>query len=254
MNNVQPSRTRPLTLLHTADVHLDDRSVGADQSPKAHRAFEAIIDCARDVNVDVVLIAGDLFDHNRVSDATVDFAQHQLRRLHCPAVILPGNHDCLQADGIYSRHDFDAACSNVRLIRDPNGQTLTFPDMDLQIWGRAMEVHEPGFHPLAQLPVPTAGPPHWHVAMAHGFFYEDFEIPERSSPVLASEIRESGRHYVALGHKHVMADHSQDGVTAWYPGTPLPDWPAAPPGHVLVVEFCPDKGVAVRPCEVLEKA
>ena len=254
MRNVKPPGTRPLTLLHTADVHLDDRAAGAAQPPTSHRGFEAIIDRALDLNVDMVLIAGDLFDHNRVNDGTVHFAQHQLRRLHCPAVILPGNHDCLQADGIYRRHDFDAACGNVRLIRDPNGQTLTFPDLDLQIWGRAMEVHEPAFHPLARLPVPAAGAARWHVAMAHGFFYEDFETPERSSPILASEIRESGRDYVALGHKHVMADHSQAGVTAWYPGTPLPDWSAAPPGHVLVVEFCPDSGVTVRPHEVVETA
>ena len=244
--------TRPLTLLHTADIHLDNRPEGAVRPPKAHSAFEAIIDYALDFNVDVVLIAGDLFDHNRVNEETVGFAQDQLRRLHCPAVILPGNHDCLQADGIYSRHDFNAACDNVRVISEPQGQTMTFPNLDLRIWGRAMESHEPGFHPLACLPVRAKKPARWHVAMAHGFFYEDFETPERSSPILASEIRESGWDYVALGHKHVMADHSQEGVTAWYPGTPLPDWSTAPPGHVLVVELFPDRGVTVRPRQVVE--
>jgi DNA repair exonuclease SbcCD nuclease subunit len=251
MDKVKPTGSRRLTLLHTADIHLDNPPVAADQPPKVHRAFEAIVDCALDVNVDLVLIAGDLFDHNRVGEETVVFAQDQLRRLHCPAVILPGNHDCLQAGGIYSRHDFNAACDNVEVISDPDGQTITFPELDLRIWGRAMEVHEPGFQPLARLPVRAARPTHWHVAMAHGFFYEDFETPERSSPILASEIRETGWDYVALGHKHVMADHSQDAVTAWYPGTPMPDWPSAPPGHVLVVEFCPDRGVAVRPRQVV---
>ena len=250
MSKVKPTGIRPLTLLHTADVHLDNRLPGADQTPKAHGAFETIIDRALDCSVDIVLIAGDLFDHNRVNEDTVVFAQDQLRRLHCPAVILPGNHDCLQADGIYRRHDFHAACSNVRLISDPNGQTVTFPELALRIWGRAMEVHEPGFHPLAHLPVAAATPALWNVAMAHGFFYEDFETPERSSPILASEIRESGWDYVAMGHKHVMADHSQNGVTAWYPGTPLPEWSTAPQGHVLLVELCPDRGVAVRPCPV----
>jgi predicted phosphodiesterase len=86
--------------------------------------------------------------------------------------------------------------------------------------------------------------------MAHGFFYEDFEQPERSSPILAAEIRQTGWDYVAMGHKHVMADHSQEGVTAWYPGTPLPEWSGAPPGHVLLVECCPERGVIVRPQKV----
>ena len=252
MDKVKSTGSRRVTLLHTADIHLDNLPANSTQSPKAYRAFEAIIDCAQSVGVDLVLIAGDLFDHNRVDEQAVAFAQDQLRRLACPAVILPGNHDCLQADGIYRRHDFSAACNNVRVISDPEGQSITFADLDLRIWGRGMEAHEPGFHPLAHLPTRDANPTRWHVAMAHGFFYEDFETPERSSPILASEIRQTGWDYVALGHKHVMADHSQGGVAAWYPGTPQPDWSPAPPGHILMVEFCPNRGVAVRPHPVAE--
>ena len=252
MDKVKSICNRPLTLLHTADIHLDNRPADSTQLPKTYLTFEAIMDCAQDVNVDLVLIAGDLFDHNRVDEEAVVFAQDQLRRLDCPAVILPGNHDCLQADGIYKRHDFSAACKNVRVISDPDGQSITFPDLDLRVWGRGMVDHEPGFHPLAHLPARDASPTRWQVAMAHGFFYEDFEAPERSSPILASEIRETGWDYVALGHKHVMADHSQGRVAAWYPGTPQPDWSPGPPGHVLVVEFCRDRGVAVRPHHMAE--
>ena len=236
---------RKLTLLHTADVHLDNPLHGAAEPPRAHRIFQAIIDRALDSRVDAVLIAGDLFDHNRVANETIAFAQSQLRRLRCPAVILPGNHDCLGSpNAIYHRHDFSAACGNVRVITELDGQSIAFPELDLIVWGRGMEVHEPGFHPLAHLPTRRDG--RWHVAMAHGFFYEDGETPERSSPILAAEIRQAGWDYVAMGHKHVLADHSQGDVAAWYPGTPLPDWSAAPPGHVLLVECCPEHGITVR--------
>ena len=241
---------RQLTLLHTADVHLDDPSRSTAEPPRARRAFEAVIDHARDGRVDAVLIVGDLFDHNRVADETVAFAQRQLRRLPCPAVILPGNHDCLQPNGVYRRHDFSAGCGNVRVITELNGQSLAFPDLDLVVWGRGMVAHEPDFHPLAHLP--TRRDKRWHVAMAHGFFYEDSEAPERSSPILAAQIRQSGWDYVALGHKHVTADHSQGDVTAWYPGPPLPDSSAAPPGRVLLIECCPENGVTVRPQQVAE--
>ena len=245
---MEATGNRRLTLLHTADVHLDNWPRGTTEPPGAHRAFEAIIDRALDTQVDIVLIAGDLFDHNRVADEVIAFAQSQLRRLHCPAVILPGNHDCLHPNGIYHRHDFDAACDNVRVITELAGQTIAFPELNLVIWGRGMEAHEPGFRPLGHIPTRHNGC--WHVAMAHGFFYEDFEQPERSSPILAAEIRQTGWDYVAMGHKHVMADHSQEGVTAWYPGTPLPEWSGAPPGHVLLVECCPERGVIVRPQKV----
>ena len=245
---METNGNRRLTLLHTADVHLDTCPQGTTEPPSAHRAFEAIIDRALDVEVDVVLIAGDLFDHNRVDDATISFAQRQLRRLHCPAVILPGNHDCLHPNGVYRRHDFSAACGNVRVITELDGQAIAFPELDLLVWGRGMEAHEPDFHPLAHIPARHDG--RWHVAMAHGFFYEDFETPERSSPILAAEICQTGWDYVAMGHKHVTADHSQGDVAAWYPGTPLPDWSSAPPGHVLLVECCPERGITVRPQQV----
>ena len=249
---METTGNRRLTFLHTADVHLDNHPQGTAEPPRVHRAFEAIIDHALNAKVDLVLIAGDLFDHNRVDDETVAFAQSQLRRLRCLAVILPGNHDCLHPNGIYRRHDFSAACDNVRVITELDGQTIAFPELDLAVWGRGMEAHEPGFHPLANIPTRHAEPARWHVAMAHGFFYEDFEIPERSSPILAAEIRQTGWDYVAMGHKHVMADHSQGDVVAWYPGTPSPDWSAAPPGHVLLVECCPEHGLKVRPQRVVE--
>ena len=242
--------SRRLTLLHTADVHLDNPPRGATEPPKAHRVFAAIIDRALDARVDVALIAGDLFDHNRVADETVAFAQRQLRRLHCPAVILPGNHDCLHPSGIYARHDFSAACGNVRVVTAPDGQTIAFPDLDLIVWGRGMEAHEPGFHPLAHLPARHDGG--WHVAMAHGFFYEDFETPERSSPIVAAEIRQSGWDYVAMGHKHVTADHSQGDTAAWYPGAPLAEWSTAPPGRVLLVACCPERGISAWPQPIAE--
>ena len=138
--------------------------------PSITTAFETIITRAIAAEVDVLLIAGDLFDHNRVPDETIAFTQEQLRRLQRPVVILPGNHDCLYTNAIYDRHNFHAACNNVQVITELNGQVIEFPDLDLVVWGRAMEEHTPGFHPLAH--IPTRHDQRWHIAMAHGFFYE----------------------------------------------------------------------------------
>ncbi len=100
---------RALKILHTADVHLDCDSYGKTEQRQAHRAlyqhcFETIITRAIAAEVDALLIAGDLFDHNRVPDETIAFTQAQLRRLQRPVVILPGNHDCLYTNAVYDRH------------------------------------------------------------------------------------------------------------------------------------------------------
>jgi DNA repair exonuclease SbcCD nuclease subunit len=109
-----------------------------------------------------------------------------------------------------------------------------------------MEEHEPGFHPLAHLP--TRQDQRWHIAMAHGFFYETRQEAERSSPIFAEEIRDAGWDYVALGHHHALTNVSQGNVVAYYPGAPLINWRGDPPnGHVLLLDFSPEHGVRVTP-------
>jgi DNA repair exonuclease SbcCD nuclease subunit len=241
---------RRLRLLHTADVHLDSDSFGGAELARAHhersrRCFRGIMEMAAAETVDVVLIAGDLFDHNRVADETVAFVHRELQRLGRPVAILPGNHDCLRTNAIYDRHDVTAGAGHVRVITALHGQTLDFPELDLVIWGRAMEEHEPGFHPLAHLP--SRDGRRWHVVMAHGFFYPQRQPVDRSSPIFAEEIRDTGWDYVALGHQHVPTDVSQGNVVARYSGAPLVDWRSEhTDGHVSLVDLSPEHGVTVR--------
>ena len=235
---VRPAR-RPLRVLHTADVHLGSDAYGSPQDQAAHRdrerrVLERIVDCALADQVDLVLIAGDLFENHRVPDDTIAFARAALSRLRQPVVILPGNHDCLHANAIYDRHDFAAGARHVHVIRALDGESVAFPELDAVVWGRAMTEHEPSFRPLAHLP---ARDDRWSLAMGHGFFYEARERPERSSPIFADEIAGAGWDYFALGHHHLRTNVSQGDVAAYYAGAP---------GDVLRIDFS-DRGVHVAP-------
>lgn len=230
------SGRRPLRVLHTADVHLGSDAYGNAAEQAAHavrerRLFEQIVDLALADEVDLLLIAGDLFDHSRVPDETVAFARTMLDRLHQPVVVLPGNHDCL----LYERHDFKGSAGHVHVIRALDGETIEFPHLDAVVWGRAMREHEPAFQPLAHLP--PRDDRRWCLAMGHGFFYEERQRPDRSSPIFADEVRDSGWDYVALGHHHLQADVSQGRVRAFYAGAP---------GTVLRVDLSAD-AVRVEP-------
>jgi DNA repair exonuclease SbcCD nuclease subunit len=224
-------------------VHLDGDSYGTSQQQQAHRerlrdVFRRIVDLALADDVHLVLIAGDLFDHNRVADDTVAFVQAELRRFRRPVVILPGNHDSLYANSLHDRHDLADGANHVHVIRKLQGQVIEFPELDLMVWGRAMEEHEREFRPLAH--VPPRDEARWCLAMGHGFFYETRQPPERSSPIFADEIRDSGWDYVALGHQHVQTDVSQGSVVAYYAGAPMD-------GSVLRVDFSEEDGVRVAP-------
>jgi DNA repair exonuclease SbcCD nuclease subunit len=222
-------------------VHLGSDAYGNSEQQATHRdrerqVFQRIVDRALADQVDLLLIAGDLFEHNRVPDETVAFVRTELDRLRQPVVILPGNHDCLHTNAIYDRHDFAAGTSHVHVIRELDGETLEFPELDAVVWGRAMEEHEPAFQPLAH--IPARDPRRWSLAMGHGFFYEERQRPERSSPIFAEEIHDTGWDYVALGHHHLRTNVSQGGVAAYYAGAP---------GAVLRIDFSMDGGIRVEP-------
>jgi DNA repair exonuclease SbcCD nuclease subunit len=221
-------------------VHLGSDAYGRAEEQAVHgdrerRVFRRIVDRALTERVDLLVIAGDLFDHNRVADETVGFVRAELDRLRQPVVILPGNHDSLHAGAIYDRHDLGAGAGHVRVITRLDGETVDFPELDLTVWGRAMEEHEPSFSPLAGLPQRDAR--RWCLALGHGFFFEERQRPDRSSPIFADEVRDSGWDYVALGHHHLQTNVSQGAVTAYYAGAP---------GSVLLVDFS-DDGVRVLP-------
>ena len=241
-----PSR-RSLRVLHTADVHLDGDVGGNAEQQLAYRergraVLRRIVDRALADEVDLVLIAGDLFDHNRVPDATIAFVRAQLERLRQPIVILPGNHDALYTKAIYDRHDFSAGAPHVHVIHRLEGQTLDFPELELSVWGRAMEEHVLTFQPLAN--IPSRDDRRWSIGMGHGFFYPERQRPDRSSPIFADEIRDSGWDYLALGHHHVRTDVSQGRVAAHYPGAPME---GSAHGTILRIDFSTDGGVHVSP-------
>ena len=230
-----------LKILHTADVHLDLDGDGADPHsrryrPIIHQAFSTVIDLAIQDNVDLLLMAGDLFDSNRPAGDVVDFAIQELRRAGRPIVLIPGNHDCLTTPSIYHRVDLPAAVPDLLLISHPAGERHQLSAHNLVLWGRGMVEHEPTYRPMGGIPRPQGDA--WHIALGHGFFMDDDVPSHRSSPIYASEIRASGWDYVALGHCHAFSDVSQGPVTAYYSGAPgfFPGVHGAD-GHVALVQF-----------------
>jgi DNA repair exonuclease SbcCD nuclease subunit len=72
--------------------------------------------------------------------------------------------------------------------------------------------------------------------------------PERSSPIFADELRDTGWDYIALGHHHVQTDVSQGRVAAYYAGALMIEWGGGhPEGAVLRINFSAEDGIRVEP-------
>ena len=346
------ARRRKIRLIHTSDTHLGD-----DWNPDAAaRALSAVVDGVHRLAGDALLIAGDVFDHARISDAVLEFFVAEMARAAVPAVILPGNHDLYDAASLYHRRPFAAAPDNLHLITATRGALLSLPALTLDIWGRAMDCHTPAFRPLQGIPTrrhnastnnrngggsnrngdsssgssdcdgrdgsngnssrnedgsvnggvssdgndrssspgnalthrgdnsdrsfPPGNAPayrgdgnvrsfppnnapayrgdgdsgrsgndHWLVAMAHGHFHYPDDTEERSSPIRPHEIAAAACDYIALGHWERFEDVSQNGVTAYYSGSPMGASPARGQVAVNVIDL---DGQAATPVSVTQ--
>ena len=140
------TRTRsPVTLLHTADLHIDEGQASIT-------AMRAVIDIALAEQVDLVLIAGDTFDHDQVSDLAARSVVTELARLTQPVVIIPGNHDPIDYRSIYRRVDLTEAGPHVYFVDDPAGRELVFPDLNRRHLGPRHREPHAGKPPARRLP------------------------------------------------------------------------------------------------------
>ena len=234
------SLRRKIRIIHTSDTHLGD-----DWDPEsAQRALSAVVDGVDTLRGDALLIAGDVFDNARVSDAVLEFFVSEIARATVPTVILPGNHDLYDAASLYLRSPFAHGPANLHIITGTRGQTLSFPELTLDVWGRAMDSHTPAFRPLAGIPRHRNG--HWRVAVAHGHYHYPDDTEERSSPILSHEIAEAACDYIALGHWERFEDVSQNGVTAFYSGSPMGAATERGQVAVNVVDMVPMASPGVR--------
>ncbi|MGH7898761.1 MAG: metallophosphoesterase family protein, partial [Candidatus Binatia bacterium] len=227
--NVSLDSRRPATVLHTSDCHL-----GAGASRHEEAAFARAIALAGDARVDAVLIAGDLFDHVRVSEETLEWTAEQLATLDCPVVVIRGNHDVFEGRSVHQRLMAGGGLERVHVIDDHHGQIVEIPGTDVVVWGRAMIEHEPGYRPFAGLPDPPAG--RWTIATGHGLVVEDGPSG-RSSPIFASDLAAVTWDYVALGHVHAYLEVRDDPTPIRYPGATASSRGGTP--GVVVVEFVP---------------
>jgi DNA repair exonuclease SbcCD nuclease subunit len=218
---------RPLRIVHTSDVHLGAYSSQAEQGFANRRvlieaAFTAVIDLAVDVEAGLLVIAGDFFDNDRVGPDIVDYARRQLRRFPGPKLLLPGNHDPLDAGRLYDREDLEADVPGLRIVREHGGECMEIAELDLVAWGRGYFDHDWHFKPLEGIPERIDR--RWHIALAHGHFVDASADQHRSLLIRESEVEAAGAHwdYLALGHWEPHADVSRGGLAAIYSGAPMP--------------------------------
>jgi DNA repair protein SbcD/Mre11 len=223
-----------LRIVHTADVHLGARHDDLGEQASAQRerqfaAFKATVDLALAERVDLVLIAGDLFDSNVQPRRSVERVASELGRLvgaHIRTVIIPGTHDVYDRASIYRAYDLAAmagsgAADDLVTILTPDRAKVHLAAIKTVVHGRVFATKRAPESPLLGLDV-DADPPEatWHIGMVHGSIAIPGKTDRDEVVVTGEEIASSGLDYVAMGHWHSVQEGRAGSVTYAYPGAP----------------------------------
>ena len=174
-----------VVLVHSSDLHVDeDRAAASGGDGTA--PLRAVLATARAVRADILLLAGDTFENNQLSSATLDRAGRLFAEADFPIVILPGNHDPALADSVFVRGGF-GGLPNVSILGVTHDEAVPLPGFDLEIWGHA---HRDYFS-MAPLRGPRQRSTRWQVAMAHGHYESPKPAPTHCVPPGSSATRRS---------------------------------------------------------------
>jgi len=209
--------------IHTADIHLDsplkslalkDQQASELVANATRQCFANIIDLCIEEKVDVLIIAGDLYDGELRSMKTAEFFTSEMRRLAAAGVkafIVRGNHDA------------ESRITKELLL--PDGvHVFSNKDSSFMLEEKEVVLHGVSFSkphaPDSLLPsYPPRKTGYKNIGILHTSLAGSAEH-DTYAPCSLQDLLEMNYDYWALGHIHKRAVHSESPCVVVMPGIP----------------------------------
>jgi len=218
---------RPVRFIHTSDIHLDTSFSGSgfpawlgDRKREAIRGtFRRILEEARLQEVDFVLLAGDVFEQDRITSDTFEFLRQQLETLNPTHVFIsPGNHDPFVKGSPYREEPWPA---NVHIFKVEEFQSIELTSLGIRVTGFGFAGACLEDHHFQRLP--PLSRELFNIVLSHGS--DVSRVPAgktRHGPFTIEEIAGKNIQYCALGHYHQQhqVPNPIDDTQVWYSGIP----------------------------------
>ncbi len=211
-----------LRILHTADLHLGAEFSSLPGEKKSIRQVELIITCenifkiCHDNKIDLLLLAGDVFENNSVSEKTAHafFAACE-KAPETTVIFAAGNHDPITCDSPFLKYKLP---QNL-IVLSENDQCVPLNEKGVRIYGKSFSsVYMSAENRFSLIP---ENDEFINILVLHGDMGAD--VSGVYNPISLDFISESKMDYVALGHVHEFSGIKKaGGVYYAYPGTPEP--------------------------------
>ena len=189
-----------LKFIHAADFHLDSPFGALTTQQAAARRRESrelafrLANYVNQQGIDLVLLAGDLFDSNSAFRETGEQLAQAFGQMRARVFVAPGNHDWYGPGSPWLTVNWP---ENVTIFRENRLTAVDLPDWNLTIHGAAFTGDQQTSGFLAGFAAPEDG--RTHFGLLHG---EVDPAEDRYGPIRREEIAGSGLTYLALGHIH----------------------------------------------------
>jgi len=201
-------------IIHTGDIHLDSPFSGLDvkraeiRKNELRAAFVTMMSYAKKNAVDIVLIAGDLFDSEYVTRETVALIVREAK--NCPAEIFiaAGNHDPISETSVYVKEGIFP--ENVHIFSGEELEKVSLDRLGVDVYGysfcsKYLEKNPAEGHTVDD-------PERINILVGHA----DSRSPDTPyCPVNEGIVRDFGADYTALAHIHNPVEPKRAGNAVW---------------------------------------
>ncbi len=227
--------------LHTADWQLG-RQFGRFETEDAAMLSNERLEVVRRIGrlateqaVDAVLVAGDLFDMQTVSDKLLGRAFNAMSGFSGPWIAIPGNHDAALAASVWTRAaQLGLLPANFHLLDEP--VVKSFHDLDFAVLPAPLTQRQVAQDLTDWFDTAETVPGLLRIGLAHGGvtgWLGDLEVG--ANPIAGDRVSTAKLDYLALGDWH---SHLSVNERCAYSGTPEADsFRPANPGYVLDVSI-----------------
>lgn len=212
-----------IKILHCADLHFDTsfselpHSLAEIKKEELKETFSNIIDFGKKEKVNLIFIAGDLFDNLRVTKSTLDFIRRKLEEIKDIRVfIAAGNHDPFNKKSFYELIEWP---ENVHIFNN------IFERVEIEQFGTV--IYGASFHAsyIKESMLRSFESEQEHknlikLMVLHGEVASS-EGGNEYNPITIDDIEKCGVDYLALGHRHFFSGIKRAGNTYYaYSGCP----------------------------------
>ncbi|MDO5065838.1 MAG: DNA repair exonuclease [Propionibacteriaceae bacterium] len=217
---------------------LDDAARSRFQQARLD-AVARIGDVVRGTGAAFVVVAGDVFESNQLHRSVLLQAFEALRAIPVPVLLVPGNHDPLDAASIYDDPAFGRGCPEHVIVARSETPLELVPGVEVVCvpWHSKRPTSDRVAEVLAGLcPAPEDT---FRVLVAHGAVSS--LNPDRTllaaidEQTVAAALADGRIHFAVVGDRHST---TQVLPGLWYPGAPeVTDRLESDPGNVLLVDL-----------------